>query len=180
MLEDGKLNVVPREIVHLSYTVLILLIKQIISSYSFWSLRVLEEKHKINDTNRKQLSSEIWLLSLHIFSKSNIFPLFAGTSMRSFCHFHSNHTVKYGKNFAWAPWAKLCSLAETPQLPPPHPPHLGSYTRVLLVSQSLCDPSDSNSSEWMKTVWYCIYSPNLVEWAAFCWKISSIFCFVFI
>jgi hypothetical protein len=45
--------------------------------------------------------------------------------------------VKYGvrfQNFIWAPvHVKLYSLAETPQ--PPPPPHLGSYTRALFVSQ---------------------------------------------
>ncbi len=35
--------------------------------------------------------------------------------------------------FIWAPYAQLYSLAETPQLPP----HLGSYTGALLVSQDI-------------------------------------------
>ncbi len=48
------------------------------------------------------------------------------------------HQVKYGvrsPKFIWAPCAQLYSLAETPQPPPPFLPHLGSYTRALLVSQ---------------------------------------------
>jgi hypothetical protein len=46
------------------------------------------------------------------------------------------NTFKYGvrsTNFIWAPCAQLYSLAENPATPPP--PHLGSYTRALLVSQ---------------------------------------------
>ncbi len=35
--------------------------------------------------------------------------------------------------FIWTPCARLYSLAENPQLP--HPQHLGSYMRALLVSQ---------------------------------------------
>ncbi len=48
-----------------------------------------------------------------------------------------NLMVKYGvrsPKFIWAPCVQLYSLTETPQLPP-LPPHLGSYTRSLLVSQ---------------------------------------------
>ncbi len=44
--------------------------------------------------------------------------------------------VKYGvrsPNFIWASCAQLYSVAETPQLPPP--PHFGSYSRALLISQ---------------------------------------------
>ncbi len=37
--------------------------------------------------------------------------------------------------FILAPCAQLYSLAETPQLPT-LPPHLGSYTRALLLSQN--------------------------------------------
>jgi hypothetical protein len=44
---------------------------------------------------------------------------------------------KYGvrsSKFIWAPCVQLYSLAETP-VTSPLPPHLGSYTRALLVSQ---------------------------------------------
>ncbi len=46
--------------------------------------------------------------------------------------------VKYGVRspyFIWASGAQLYSLAETQQLLPPPPPHLGSYMRSLLVSE---------------------------------------------
>jgi hypothetical protein len=42
--------------------------------------------------------------------------------------------LKTNQDFDWSPCAQMCGLAETPQ-PPPLPPHLGSYTRSLLVSQ---------------------------------------------
>jgi hypothetical protein len=47
------------------------------------------------------------------------------------------HSYNYGvrsPKFIWAQRAQLYSLAETPAAPPPPIPHLGSYTRVLLVS----------------------------------------------
>jgi hypothetical protein len=46
--------------------------------------------------------------------------------------------VKYtviSPKFIWGSCVQPYSLAETPQLPPPLPPHLGSYTRAPLVSQ---------------------------------------------
>jgi hypothetical protein len=58
------------------------------------------------------------------------------------CCYALLHTVPYRLNMeldlqSLFGLLQLFSLAETPQLPPPpHPsPHLGSYTRVLLVSQ---------------------------------------------
>ncbi len=51
-------------------------------------------------------------------------------------YLHQLPKVKYGvrsPKFIWAPCAQLYSLAETPH--PPLPPHLGSYTRLLLGSQ---------------------------------------------
>jgi hypothetical protein len=61
-----------------------------------------------------------------------------GLSIKIQYHFTLLHKprVKYGvrsPKFIWAPCAQLYSLAETPQ--PPLPPHLGPYTRALLVSQ---------------------------------------------
>ncbi len=45
--------------------------------------------------------------------------------------------MEFDLHSLWAPCAQLDSLAEVPQ--PPPTPHLGSYTRALLVSQDTVD-----------------------------------------
>jgi hypothetical protein len=63
---------------------------------------------------------------------------FADTQVRIFKVIHHSQTIegciyRLNMEFIWASCAQLYSLAETPQSPPS--PHLGSYTRALLVSQ---------------------------------------------